>query len=61
MERLSKGWLNKEIADDLGLKFNTVRNHLQNIYHKLGVGNRSEAIIAYLKNRDKYKKLSSDE
>ena len=29
MERLSKGWLNKEIADDLGLEYNTVRNNLQ--------------------------------
>lgn len=59
MERLSKGWLNKEIADDLGLKFNTVRNHLQHIYPKLKVGNRSEAIIEYLKIRDKDKKMSS--
>jgi DNA-binding CsgD family transcriptional regulator len=61
MEKLSKGWLYKEIADDLGLKFNTVRNHLQNIYPKLKVGNRSEAIIEYLKSREKYKKISSDE
>jgi DNA-binding NarL/FixJ family response regulator len=61
MEKLSKGWLNKEIADELGLKFNTVRNHLQNIYPKLKVGNRSEAIIEYLKSREKYKKISSDE
>lgn len=58
MERLSKGWLNKEIADDLGLKANTVRNHLQHIYPKLKVGNRSEAIIEYLKIRDKDKKMS---
>ena len=61
MERLSKGRLNKEIADDLGLKDNTVRNHLQNIYHKFKVSNRSEAIIEYLKIRDKSKKISSDE
>jgi len=61
MERLSEGLLNKEIADELGLKVNTVRNHLQNIYPKLGVGNRSEAIIAYLKIRDKYKNMSSEE
>jgi DNA-binding NarL/FixJ family response regulator len=59
MERLSKGLLNKEIADDLGLKVNTVRNHLQNIYPKLKVGNRSEAIIEYLKKHDKYNKISS--
>lgn len=59
MERLSKGWLNKEIADDLGLNANTVRNHLQHIYPKLKVGNRSEAIIEYLKIRDKNKKMFS--
>jgi DNA-binding NarL/FixJ family response regulator len=55
MERLSKGWLNKEIAADLELNVYTVRNHLHNIYPKFGVGNRSEAIIEYLKCRDKNK------
>ncbi len=61
MERLSKGLLYKEIADELGIKFNTVRNHLQHIYPKLGIKNRSEASIEYLKNRDKHKKISSGE
>ena len=61
MERLSKGWLNKEIADDLGLEYNTVRNNLQRIYPKFKVGNRSEAILHYLKIRDKHKIISTDQ
>jgi DNA-binding CsgD family transcriptional regulator len=59
MERLIKGLFNKEIADDLGLGNNTVRNHLHRIFTKLKVGNRSEAIIHYLKNRDKLKIVSN--
>jgi DNA-binding NarL/FixJ family response regulator len=61
MEILSKGLNYKEIADELGIKFSTVNNHLQHIYRKLGVSNRSEASIEYLKSRDKHKKLSSGE
>jgi hypothetical protein len=34
---------------------------LQHIYPKLGIGNRSEASIEYLKNRDKDKKIPSGE
>jgi DNA-binding CsgD family transcriptional regulator len=61
MEQLSKGRNYKEIADELGIKFNTVSNHLQHIYPKLGAGNRSEASLEYLKSRDKHKKLSPGE
>lgn len=46
---LAKGMLNKEIAAQLKISVNTVKNHLQNIYIKLGVQNRSEAIIKYMK------------
>lgn len=56
MEKLSEGLLYKEIADSLGLSLNTVKNHLKNIYPKLGAGNRSEAIIEYLIISDKIKK-----
>ena len=56
MEKLSEGLLYKEIADSLGLRLNTVKNHLKNIYPKLGAENRSEAIIKYLKISDKIKK-----
>jgi ATP/maltotriose-dependent transcriptional regulator MalT len=35
---------NQEIADDLFVSINTVKTHLKNIYPKLGVTNRSEAL-----------------
>jgi len=44
-----KGMSNKEIADALSLSVRTVQAHLQNIFNKLGVGSRSEAIVYALK------------
>lgn len=41
---LSKGLLYKEIADQLGISIGTVRQHIHNIYDKLHVQNRTEAI-----------------
>jgi DNA-binding NarL/FixJ family response regulator len=48
LKLLAEGYLNKEIADQLNVTLSTVKNHLQNIYIKLHVQNRSEAIIKYL-------------
>jgi DNA-binding NarL/FixJ family response regulator len=44
LNRLTKGWSNHAIADDLGVTERTVRFHLRNIYDKMGVNTRSEAI-----------------
>lgn len=41
---LSKGLLYKEIAQKLGISFGTVRQHIHNIYEKLHVQNKTEAI-----------------
>ena len=41
---LTKGLLYKEIADKLSIAVNTVRQHIHNIYEKLHVQNRTEAI-----------------
>jgi DNA-binding NarL/FixJ family response regulator len=41
---LAKGLLYKEIAVELGLSFHTVRQHIGNIYQKLHVQNKTEAI-----------------
>ena len=41
---LSKGLLYKEIADQLSIAVNTVRQHIHNIYEKLHVQNRTEAL-----------------
>jgi DNA-binding NarL/FixJ family response regulator len=44
LQWLSKGLLYKEIADKLSISTGTVRQHIHNIYEKLHVQNRTEAI-----------------
>ena len=61
MEKLSKGLFSKEIADSMCISLFTVKSHLRKISDKLGVGNRSEAIICYMKIKDKLKKESCEE
>jgi DNA-binding NarL/FixJ family response regulator len=51
MNLLAKGLLDKEMAYTLGLSLYTVKNHLKNIYHKLNVNNRLEAVIWYYQKR----------
>lgn len=41
---LAKGLLYKEIADKMNISVNTVKQHIHNIYEKLHVQNRTEAI-----------------
>jgi DNA-binding NarL/FixJ family response regulator len=45
---LSKGYRYKEIADILCLSIETVRTHIRNIYEKLQVHSRTEALLKYL-------------
>ncbi|HYG23780.1 MAG TPA: LuxR C-terminal-related transcriptional regulator [Verrucomicrobiae bacterium] len=47
MELLAHGLTNKEIANRLGLGAGTVRWHLENIYGKLQVSSRTEAVIRF--------------
>ena len=48
LEKLVQGSLYKEIAWDLGIGVETVRTHLRNIYKKLQVRTRTEAVVKYL-------------
>jgi DNA-binding CsgD family transcriptional regulator len=41
---MTSGLLNKEIAGELGIAENTVKNHLYSAYRKLGVTNRTGAV-----------------
>jgi DNA-binding NarL/FixJ family response regulator len=45
---VGKGFLDKEIAYALNLSVFTVHNHLKNIYEKLEVHTRTEAVMRYL-------------
>ncbi|HBW22927.1 MAG: hypothetical protein A2X28_04270 [Elusimicrobia bacterium GWA2_56_46] len=45
MSLLGKGNSNKEIAAALGCSVKTVKNHLNSIFQKLAVNNRTEAVV----------------
>lgn len=49
MGLLTEGFSSKEIADKLAISYTTVCKHLGNIYRKLHVQSRTEAVIKYLK------------
>lgn len=48
LSQLAKGFMYKEIADNMGIGMETVRTHLQNIYGKLHVHSRTEAVVKFL-------------
>jgi DNA-binding NarL/FixJ family response regulator len=48
LELLSKGYSNKEIADQLELSVDTVRSHLKHVYVKMHVRSRTEAVARYV-------------
>jgi DNA-binding NarL/FixJ family response regulator len=49
LDLLVKGYRYKEIADALSISFETVRSHLKNIYDKMHVHSRTEAVVKYLR------------
>ncbi|MBN8832786.1 MAG: hypothetical protein ABS68_08765 [Niastella sp. SCN 39-18] len=48
LESLAKGLIGKEVADALDISTGTVRKHIQNIYKKLQVNTRVEAVNLFL-------------
>ncbi|TAN60505.1 MAG: response regulator transcription factor [Magnetospirillum sp.] len=49
---LASGLTNQQMASQLDISLNTVKFHLKNLYDKLGVGNRAQAVAFYLKGRE---------
>jgi DNA-binding NarL/FixJ family response regulator len=50
---LSQGYASKEIAERLGISYDTVCEHLGNIYQKLHVRSRTEAVVKFLQTPDR--------
>lgn len=48
LELLARGYLIKEIADQIGVGFGTVRTYVRRIYEKMHVHSRSQAVAKYL-------------
>jgi ATP/maltotriose-dependent transcriptional regulator MalT len=42
---IAKGKSNQDIAEILGLSFRTVKKHIEHIFNKLGVENRTAAVL----------------
>ncbi len=51
LEALSKGLTNRQLSAELEISTNTVKFHLSNLYDKLGVRNRAQAIAFYYSSR----------
>jgi len=49
LSKLAGGRTNKQIARDMEVSLNTIKFHVRNLYQKLGVNSRSQAIALYLK------------
>ncbi len=51
LEALSKGLTNRELAKELEISINTVKFHLSNLFEKLSVKNRAQAIAFFYSSR----------
>jgi len=49
LDCLSRGFLYKEIADKLGISYETVHTYIRRIYEKLQVRTRTEAVAKFLR------------
>ena len=52
MLALARGLSNQEIADSLNIKLSTVRNNIADVYYKLGISNRVQALLWVLAHDD---------
>jgi DNA-binding NarL/FixJ family response regulator len=50
LEHVVRGLTNRKIADELGISYETVKEHVQHIIHKLGVNDRTQAAIWAVRN-----------
>jgi DNA-binding CsgD family transcriptional regulator len=52
LDWVSRGYGNKEIAQQLSITVETVRHHLKKVYEKLHVHSRTEAVLKFMRSGD---------
>ncbi len=57
---LASGRTNKELSEDHAISINTVKFHLRNLYDKLAVSNRAQAIAFYYSSASRHGQLVSE-
>ncbi len=45
LEKVTKGFTNKQIAAELGISYETVKEHVQHVLRKIGVADRTQAAV----------------
>lgn len=59
IELLAQGRSNKALASELGISINTVKFHLRNLYEKLSVDSRAQAIALYYTSSSRISAMSA--
>jgi DNA-binding NarL/FixJ family response regulator len=49
LQALASGASNEAIARSMGISPRTLRNHISNTYHKLGIFDRAQAVIVAIR------------
>ncbi len=60
LKMVAQGCENKAIARELNISVFTVQNHIQNLFKRLGVTNRTEAASKYWQRRSEYTNRKDD-
>jgi len=50
IDHIARGYMNKQIASKLGISEQTVKNHMSTILSKLGVSDRTQAVVLAIHN-----------